>query len=311
MAAEVQIGKYMFRPQDAGMNDPFPSDDDESQQESPAPSVRFTIRDSLPSVTCSHTPVPTLFASGESSKRRRHHVLDRANGSVFEDFPRQTSQTNCQVTSANLTRHQVSTRQHDQDTPDPFAYNPVHDFEALIWIGNYFIFNRRVIGHSQQQPQDHLVAQAAYARRLFSGGVEGKHTALEELRGTVVTTFARHVGQLHPALHEIGQQMETWLRTVKAMYISLEKRDCSTIASSKKALRLKKRLAPFPAKIVQILANEDIQVVDLPPDARGVVQVQASADSAVEDSAIATKSGGSDRPAGKRRDLRPHPGVLE
>lgn len=311
VAAEVQIGTYMFRPHEAGIKDPFPNDDEQSQEELPALVVPLATPESLPLITPDQAPSPV---KGEGLKRRRPRVSDTANGAGFEEFPGQASQTTCQVTSADHEQHQDPPGQKDQDTtfdPDPFTYNPMHDFEALIWIGNYFIFNRRVIGHSQQQPQDDLVAQAAYARRLFSGGAHEKYMVFDELRGKVVTTFARHVKRLHPALHEIGQQMEAWLRTVKAIYISLERGDCPTLASSKNVLDLKKRLAPFPAKIMQILANEDIEVVDLPSDAKEVVQVQASADSAVEDSTIVTKSEGSDRPARKRRDLRPHPGVLE
>lgn len=277
MAAEVQVGSYLFRPLDVGIVDPLASDDDENEdgQESSAAPV-------VPPAVPGQATAATLTTAGTSLKRKRARKSDTADGAGYQDHPGQES-----------------------DQPlIPFAYNPAHDSEALIWIGNYFIFNRRVVGHSQQQPQDHLLAQCAYARRLFSGNVDEKRAALDDIRRNEITKFQLYVARLHPALHEIGKQMKLWMQTMKAIYVSLEKRDCRTIASHEKALILRRVLAPFPARIIEILAREDIEVIDLPSDAKKIVEVQGDADGAVEAPAVAaTELEVSDRPPPKRPNL--------
>lgn len=100
---------------------------------------------------------------------------------------------------------------------------------------------------------------------------------------------------------ELSKRCTSCSKSETARLSRLPKRSCVSRRDSLLSRRRSCRSSPM--KTLKSLIS--------PPDAKEVVQVQASADSAVEDPAIVTKSEGSDRPARKRRDLRPHPGVLE
>lgn len=114
MAAEVQVGRYMFRPHSVGVMAPLAIDNAGDGREFCSPFASPT-----PWIAPSKAPLPSPTVGGI--------LVHRRDGVGYEDYPGQGSD------------------QH----PIAFAYNPAHDFEALIWIGNYFIFNKRVVGHSQ------------------------------------------------------------------------------------------------------------------------------------------------------------------
>lgn len=135
-----------------------------------------------------------------------------------------------------------------------FTYNPAHDFESLLWIAVYFIFNRVVVGQPQQQSQDNLDAQTSYARLLFSGDVHARSRVFAN------TDFADALRWLHPRLHKIGVVVNKWIKVQRAVYKKVESGDLNTIASSEGMLGISQNIFPYLQQIVDILRSQDIKV---------------------------------------------------
>lgn len=144
----------------------------------------------------------------------------------------------------------------------------MHDFEALVWIGNYFIFNRMVDGAEQQQPQE-LDAQISFARLLFSGNFEHRWKLLNSFYLERTATFDHAVRQLHPEIREIGNLMKEWIHAMVTLYRELEARDPAAIVSSEAALELNSCLLPYPMAILAVLSKKDIKVKFLPMQTSG------------------------------------------
>ena len=103
-------------------------------------------------------------------------------------------------------------------------YNPLHDLEALWWIGTHFVVTRAVTPQAEWSEEDQLYRQkhAQLASEMFGCGRK------RSLVMTFVVYFMNKMEDLHPALHEVVLALRQTRVAIVRAYKKAEK-DVSTL----------------------------------------------------------------------------------
>lgn len=147
----------------------------------------------------------------------------------------------------------------------PFHYNPLHDFESVVWICLYFIVDRVVVGHAQEQSPSDLEAQIRHARNIFSSSLVQRQQVYMTLSVAGYYSYIDEViNRLHPAVQGIGRIIRAMMSRLKSAYGLVEERELNTIARSAVALTFNGNMQECLTQIVKILEKEDVQCAPLP-----------------------------------------------
>lgn len=274
MAVEVQGGRYCFIydvkiPPNTRRRRSSSSSSSSSSRPSPLPASEVPPPSAFPSQNAPVYPPPVVAAHPPVSKKLHKVVLKRKRGRTSDGFdgappgdsPEQASEEDPAIAPQETL--QAVSEDHEAIPGDryvPFVHNPMHDFESLIWIGNYFIFNRVVDEPERQQSQQDLDAQRSYAYLLFSGDIPPRRDVFDSINSN---EFDEQVKHLHPSLHAIGELMKVWVKVMKVLYVQLEM-DPTSIASSSVKMGIRHHIDPYLMDILDILKQGDIKVTRFP-----------------------------------------------
>lgn len=241
MPIEVQYGRYLFRPRKyrpeivkSGPTDPW---------------AAYRLHEPPLSATPS-SPSSSLLKnipSAEDTRKRKRDSNTAATVVKLDDFKVPTA---------------ISI---EPPLPSPsFIYNPVHDFEALVWIGLFFLINRVVVGEPMEQPESDLEAQKLHAREIFSGDPLPRMKLYQSLNDDGDMEIDGVIKTLHPAVREIGWEMKKIMEELRFLYLELEAEDVKTIPRSQLTLTCKDSIDGLLEGIVDILDERDVECEPFP-----------------------------------------------
>lgn len=159
-----------------------------------------------------------------------------------------------------------------------FSYNPLHDFESVIWICLYFIIDRIVVDHTQQQSPGDLELQIQHARAIFSG--------LLVARQRVYTTLMYEdayidevISRLHPAVRGIGWAIKWMVKKLRWAYEVVEAQEAAaSIAQSDIALSFGVNIEDSLEQVINILSEGDVECAPFPVTSTDDGEKQAAVD---------------------------------